>query len=49
MSPRDDIVLRAVVGDQCNKLAVDHRRYCQLSWQTTGHFITLSVHKCQLR
>ena len=30
MDPRDDIVLQTAGRDQCDKLAVDRRRYCQL-------------------
>jgi len=31
-------------GNQCDKLAVDHRKYCQLSIPTTVQFITLYVY-----
>ena len=31
MNPCDGIVLQTAMEDQCDKLAVDHRMYCQLS------------------
>jgi len=34
---RDGIVLQTEVGDQCDKLAVDRRKYYQLNWPTTVH------------
>ena len=41
VDPRDGIVLQTELDDQCDKLAIDSRRYCQLSSQTTIQFITL--------
>jgi len=41
MNPCDGIVLQTGVDEQCNnKLAVDGRRYCQLSRPTTSQVIT---------
>ena len=31
MNPRDGIVLQTERDDQCDKLAVDRSRYCELS------------------
>ena len=47
MNLRDEIVMQRAVVDQCDKLAVDRRRYGQLSWPTTSRFIAVSVQLCR--
>ena len=39
----DGIVLQMELYDYCDKLSVNCRSYCQLSWPTTVQFITLSA------
>ena len=34
-------MLKTVLDDHCDKLAVERRKYCQLSWPTTVQFTTL--------
>ena len=41
MNPRDGIALYTEADDQCDKLAVDRRKYCQL---TGPVYYTLGVH-----
>lgn len=40
---RNRIMRQTKVGDHCNRLAVNCRRYCQRSWLTMAQFIILNT------